>query len=106
LEDDLEARTTNLIERSFEEERGRTKTLPRFFDEQSALKLVFATLTRATRQWQKIHITELEQKQMQKLRQSLGLDPDPNSGKQQEQLESEKNQRYCVSQASSHFTAG
>lgn len=105
LEDDLEAslnhlrvpvahrkfvRTTNLIERSFEEERRRTKTLPKFFGEHSALKLVFAALTRATRRWQKIHITELEQKQMQKLRQSLGLDPDPNSGKQEEQLESEK----------------
>ncbi|MGB9793271.1 MAG: IS256 family transposase, partial [Thermacetogeniaceae bacterium] len=83
-------RTTNLIERSFEEERRRTKTLPKFFGEHSALKLVFAALTRATRRWQKIHITELEQKQMQKLRQSLGLDPDPNSGIRKEQLESEK----------------
>jgi len=57
-------RTTNLIERSFEEERRRTKTIPRFFDEHSALKLVFATLTRATRRWQTLHVTELEQKQM------------------------------------------
>jgi len=37
-------RTTNLIERSFLEERRRTKIIPRFFDERSCLKLVFATL--------------------------------------------------------------
>ena len=38
-------RTTNLIERAFEEERRRTKVLPRFFDEKSALKLsVFGSL--------------------------------------------------------------
>lgn len=36
------ARTTNLIELSFEEERRRPKTIPRFFDEHSALKLVSA----------------------------------------------------------------
>lgn len=56
----------------------------------SALKLVFAALTRATRRWQKIYITELEQKQVQKLRQSLELDPDRNSGLQKKQLESKK----------------
>ena len=39
-------RTTNLIERSFEEERRRTKVIPRFFDEKSCLKLAFATLWR------------------------------------------------------------
>ncbi len=40
-------RTTNLVERSFVEERRRSKTLPRFFTEQSCVKLVFATLIRA-----------------------------------------------------------
>lgn len=78
-------RTTNLIERSFEEERRRTKTIPRFFDEHSALKLVFATLTRATRRWQTLHVTELEQKQMVQLRTRLGLDPDPSSGRKTKQ---------------------
>jgi len=37
-------RTTNLIERSFVEERRRTKVIPRFFDERSCLKLAFAAL--------------------------------------------------------------
>jgi transposase-like protein len=34
-------RTTDLVERSFVEERRRSKTLPRFFTEQSCVKLVF-----------------------------------------------------------------
>jgi len=59
FEDDLEAslahlqlpavhrkyvRTTNLIERSFGEEKRCSKVIPRFFDEKSALKLAFATI--------------------------------------------------------------
>ena len=32
-------RTTNLLERSFVEERRRTRTIPRFFTERSCLKL-------------------------------------------------------------------
>ena len=35
-------RTTNLLERTFEEERRRTKIIPRFFNEKSCLKLVYA----------------------------------------------------------------
>ncbi len=99
LSDDLEARlnhlrvpvahrryvrTTNLIERSFLEERRRTKIIPRFFDERSCLKLVFATLQRASQRWQRIRITELEQKQLDVLRQHLGLEPDPLPTKRSE----------------------
>jgi putative transposase len=73
-------RTTNLIERSFEEERRRTKTLPRFFTERSGLKLAFAVLWRASHRWQRVHISSLERKQLHLLRQRLGiatLAPDP-----------------------------
>ena len=70
-------RTTNLIERSFEEERRRTKTIPRFFDEHSALKLVFGALTRATARWQRVRVTDLEQQEIRRLRRELGLDPTP-----------------------------
>jgi putative transposase len=42
-------RPTNLIECSFEEQRRRTKVIPRFFDERSCLKLAFAALERAAR---------------------------------------------------------
>lgn len=100
LSDDLEARlnhlrvpithrryvrTTNLIERSFLEERRRTKIIPRFFDERSCLKLAFATLQRASQRWQRIRITELEQKQLLVLRRDLGLDPDPVPTKRSEE---------------------
>jgi len=100
LSDDLEARlnhlrgpvnhrryvrTTNLIERRFLEERRRTKVIPRFFDERSCLKPVFATLQRASQRWQRIRITELEQKQLRALRHQLGLDPDPVPTKRSEE---------------------
>lgn len=66
-------RTTNLIERSFEEERRRTKTLPRFFSERSGLKLAFAVLWRASQRWQRVRISALERKQLDLLRQRLGI---------------------------------
>jgi len=70
-------RTTNLIERAFEEQRRRTKVIPRFFDERSCLKLAFAALERAARGWQRIHISDSEQRQLATLRSELGLDPPP-----------------------------
>jgi transposase-like protein len=62
-----------LIERSFLEERRRTKIIPRFFDERSCLKLVYATLVRASQRWQRIRITDAERAQLLRLRQALGL---------------------------------
>ena len=43
----IRVRTTNLAERSFVEERRRTKVIGRFDDERAAMKLVFATIIRA-----------------------------------------------------------
>ena len=68
-------RTTNLCERSFEEERRRSKVLPRFFTEKSCLKLVFATLIRAAERWQRIAITRLELEQLELLYDELGVRP-------------------------------
>jgi transposase-like protein len=68
-------RTTNLVERSFVEERRRSKTLPRFFTEQSCVKLVFATLIRAAERWQRIALTPLEYAQLQVLYQERDLMP-------------------------------
>lgn len=45
-------RTTNLIERTIEEEKRRTKVIPRFKTEKSCLKLVFAVLIRVSQNWQ------------------------------------------------------
>ena len=69
-------RTTNLLERSFLEERRRTRTIPRFFSEKSCLKLVFATLWRASERWQGVRMSELERQQLKLLRRELGLLPD------------------------------
>lgn len=73
------ARTTNLIERSFVEERRRTKVIPRFFTERSCLKLAFAALDRASRRWQRVTITELEQRQLEMLRKDLEPEPPPET---------------------------
>ena len=69
-------RTSNLLERSFLEERRRTKVIPRFFSEKSCLKLVFATLWRASQRWQSVRMSEIERQQLRLLRKELGLMPD------------------------------
>jgi transposase-like protein len=66
-------RTTNLLERSFGEQRRRTKVIPRFFTERSCLKLVFATVWRASQRWQGVKMSELERQQLKLLRAELGL---------------------------------
>ncbi len=58
-------RTTNLVERSFEEERRRAKVLPRFRTERECLKLVFGVLWRASERWQRVTFSEHEQRQLQ-----------------------------------------
>lgn len=68
-------RTTNLCERSFVEERRRSKVIPHFFDERSCLKLVFATLWRASQRWRGVKFTAMEKKQLEayiRVRQAMG----------------------------------
>ncbi len=104
LEDDLEAllavhrvpvrhrfwvRTTNLVERSFAEERRRTKVIPRLLDERSAMKLVFATLIRCADRWSRCGITDLERLQLRALRQVLGLEPPTVHDNQQDDQDKE-----------------
>jgi len=67
-------RTTNIIERSFEEERRRTKIIPGFLTEKSALKLVFSVLIRATKRWQRVNFDALTIARLDKLRSDLGLE--------------------------------
>ena len=64
-------RTTNLAERSIEEERRRSKVIPGFFDEKSALKLCFASLLRASQRWQRVRVTDWDRLQLDRLRQEL-----------------------------------
>jgi len=61
-------RTTNLVERSFEEERRRAKVIPRFRSERECLKLVFGVLWRASERWRKVTFSEHEQRQLQAYR--------------------------------------
>jgi len=69
--------TTNLLERTFEEERRRTKVIPCFWTEHSALKLIFGTLDRASWRWQRLRFSDVEVKHMDQLRRELGLDSQP-----------------------------
>ena len=73
----IRVRTTNLADRSFVEERWRTKVVGRFSDERSAMKLVFATMIRAADRWCRVSISDLERHQLVLLRADLGLDPEP-----------------------------
>jgi transposase-like protein len=77
-------RTTNLLERSFLEERRRTKVIPRFTDEKSAMKLVFATLIRVSESWSRVLVSELERQQLKLLRRQLGIDPPPERDNKRE----------------------
>ncbi len=73
----IRVRTTNLAERSFVEERRRTKVIPRLMEEKAALKLVFATMIRAADRWCRVSISDLERHQLALLRTELRLDPPP-----------------------------
>ena len=77
----IRVHTTNLAERSFVEERRRTKVIPRFPDEKAAIKLVFATMIRAADRWCRVSISDLERHQLTLLRAELGLDPPPPNTK-------------------------
>ena len=64
--------STNLAERSFLEERRRSKVIPRFFDEKSGLQLAFASLIRASQTWSKIRFTVGDHLKIIELREKLG----------------------------------
>jgi putative transposase len=73
----IRVRTTNLAERGFEEERRRTKVIPRLMSEQATMKLAFATMIRASERWCRVSINDIERHQLSLLRSELGLDPPP-----------------------------
>ncbi len=64
-------RTTNVIERAFEELRRRTKVIPRFFDERSCLKLAYAELVRVGQRARRVKMSEIELRQLEHLRSDL-----------------------------------
>ena len=64
--------STNLIERSFLEEKRRSKVIPRFFNEKSGLKLAFASLIRASEGWRRLKFTFDDHIKIMELREELG----------------------------------
>jgi len=66
-------RITNLLERSSLERRRRTKSMPRLFVEKGCLKLVFATLWRASQSWRNVRMSEFEIQQLRLIRRELRL---------------------------------
>jgi transposase-like protein len=68
-------RSSNGLERAFEEERRRSKIIPHFFAEKPCLKLMYAVLDRVSGHWARIRFTAAELEQLQTLRAALGLAP-------------------------------
>lgn len=64
-------RTTNLLERLFREDRRRLNAVGTMFGERPVLKLMYASLVRASDRWRGLRITELERRQLEVLREQL-----------------------------------
>jgi transposase-like protein len=64
-------RTTNLLERLFEEERRRTKIIPHAFGERALMKLMFAATIRASERWRGIKSTAFDRQQLEMIRKEL-----------------------------------
>jgi transposase-like protein len=60
-------RTTNLLERLFEENRRRVKTIPHFFAEKAGMKLVYATLLAVSQKWRGVRMDAFIGKQIDDL---------------------------------------
>jgi len=61
-------RTTNTVERSFGEERRRSKVIPKFRSERECLKLVFGVLWRASERWRRVRFSDIETKHLEQYR--------------------------------------
>jgi putative transposase len=72
-------RTTNLLERSFEEQKRRTKVFPQHQQERSCLGLVFAVLKRASDGWIKVTMNNLELAQLRTIRAMICVNEQSNN---------------------------
>jgi hypothetical protein len=73
-------RTTNLLERLFDEERPRLKIIPNAFGEKPVLKLMFGAMIRAAERWRAIKVTDFERRQMAAVRQELDQEYEARNG--------------------------
>lgn len=61
-------RTTNTLERAFEEQKRRTKIIPRFFTEDSCMNLVFGTLIMISSEWKSIKMSHYDKTILKNIR--------------------------------------
>lgn len=61
-------RTTNLLERAFEEQKRRTKVFPQHQGEKNAMGLVFRVLFEASEKWRKITMDDLLRVELKNIR--------------------------------------
>jgi transposase-like protein len=61
-------RSTNLLERAFEEEKRRTKVLPHHVHERGMMGLVFGVLHRASQRWHSVSMNAVELAQLRHIR--------------------------------------
>jgi transposase-like protein len=64
-------RTTNLIERTFVEQRRRTKVTSHLWDEKSMIKMVFAVLWRVSERWAQPSFSTIEETMLKRLRNQI-----------------------------------
>lgn len=67
-------RTTNLIERSFLEQKRRTKVIPNHINEKGAMKLVYGTLIRAAKRWNRVTMDSADLVLLKTLRKTMCSD--------------------------------
>ena len=60
LQEVIEQEVQDYLGRCFEEQKRRTKVIPRFLDESGCLKLIYATLIRVSEKWQRIKMSEYD----------------------------------------------
>lgn len=67
-------RTTNLIERSFVEQKRRTKIIPAHTGEKGAMKLIYGVMIRSAQRWQRVSMDESDLALLRTLREAMCKD--------------------------------
>jgi putative transposase len=67
-------RTANLLERTFGENKRRTKVIPHFFTEKAAVKLTYAVLLAVASKWRGVRMDVFTARQVEELRTKVFTD--------------------------------
>jgi hypothetical protein len=86
-----------------EEERSRTKVIPRFTSGRSAMKLVFAALIRCSERSSRVSITDIERHQLHLLREELRIDPPRTMEEKEGRSTRLKWKEDCVTQVAAFY---